>query len=482
MISRRKIALTLLLLCSAFSYAQNASLYEFNHLSSLYFSKQTDSLKKAWVCKEEFDKKVTQKKFKEIWDERTEFLIKSLKDNDYVYSSEIQAYLEGIVEQLVNANKKYFPVKPLVLIDRSSDVNAYAVGSNVFAVNLGMLTFARNREELALIIAHELSHNIMQHPENSMKSRAQWLTSDEYKASLNAVLDSKYERYTRLKKVFEEYKFGRSRHQRYKESEADSMALVLLQNSRIPFDPISFLRLDSSDLHYQQNLKAPLKNYLSAYGVEVNEAWMKKRSKGLSTRNYGFKDSARLADSLKTHPDCTERYELTRKFATQGATFTPVPASIVEKANKMLIWKLYQNKSLTPCLYRVLLEKDKGNTDPWYDFMFYTVFAGLTVADNDLSRFNAIGVVPKEYVSTSYYELQTMLEQIPRENLHKICKQLHDAPFWNNMPVEEKAFRSFAYALASDVEGKKRSESAREFARRYSSSLYREFAEIFQKK
>lgn len=97
MISRRKIALTLLLLCSAFSYAQNASLYEFNHLSSLYFSKQTDSLKKAWVCKEEFDKKVTQKKFKEIWDERTEFLIKSLKDNDYVYSSEIQAYLEGIV-------------------------------------------------------------------------------------------------------------------------------------------------------------------------------------------------------------------------------------------------------------------------------------------------------------------------------------------------------------------------------------------------
>jgi hypothetical protein len=33
-----------------------------------------------------------------------------------------------------------------------------------------------------------------------MKQRADWLTSEEYKNSLNDILDSKYERLTRLKK------------------------------------------------------------------------------------------------------------------------------------------------------------------------------------------------------------------------------------------------------------------------------------------
>jgi hypothetical protein len=49
------------------------------------------------------------------------------------------------------------------------------------------------------------------------------------KKTVNAVLDSKYERYTRLKKVFEEYSFNRTKHSRYHEGDADSLAVVLLK-------------------------------------------------------------------------------------------------------------------------------------------------------------------------------------------------------------------------------------------------------------
>jgi hypothetical protein len=157
--------------------------------------------------------------------------------------------------------------------------------------------------------------NILDHTNGVMKERAEWLTSDEYKQSLNAVLDSKYERFTRLKKVVENYSFDRSRHQRYHETDADSLAVILMKNSKIPFKANFFLRLDSADLQYKQPLQYPLKDYFTAYNLPFEESWTQQRTKGLSTRNYSFKDTSTIRDSLKTHPDCPERYKKTLSFS-----------------------------------------------------------------------------------------------------------------------------------------------------------------------
>jgi hypothetical protein len=83
------------------------------------------------------------------------------------------------------------------MLDRDPSVNAYAVGGNFLAVNLGLIAWCQTREELAFTLAHELSHNILKHWETSAYETAKWLSSDEYKQSVNAVLDSKYERLKR---------------------------------------------------------------------------------------------------------------------------------------------------------------------------------------------------------------------------------------------------------------------------------------------
>jgi hypothetical protein len=462
--------------------AQTKSLYSFQDLSHIYYKKQKDSLTKAWTCPAIYKDKNTQKKYKEIWDERTSFFTGAIDGDNYIRDNEVYDYVDGIITQIVQANKAMIPVKPMLLIDRSSSVNAYAIGNNIIAVNLGLIVFSRSKEELSLVIAHELSHNILTHPENAMKQRAEWLTSDEYQKSLNAVLDSKYERLTRLKKVIENYSFSRSKHQRYHESDADSLAIVLLKKSNIPFQAGFFLHLDSADIVYQQPLKTPVKSYFTAYTLPFEDTWTKKRSKGLSARAYNFKDTTGVSDSLKTHPDCVERYNKTRS-QTVAAALTSIPANVHEKANKMLIWNMYSNMSLTPCLYRILLEKDKGNTDTWYDFMFNNVVSGLYFADRELHRFNAIGVIQKEYISKDYYELQTMLEQIPREQLEQQCKIFQNAGFWKSMPPSEKALKSFLYTLALDPDNseKNKSKAAKEFTADNANSMYYEFAKIFEK-
>ena len=480
---RTFVLVVMILLLSNNTKAQNSPLYSYHDLSEFSFARQKDSLKKAWDCPQLYKDKETQKKYKELWNSRTEFITAAIDANNYIYDKAIYAYLSNIVTDLEKANSQLLKRKPLLLIDRSPSVNAYALGENVIVVNLGMITFANTREELALAIAHELSHNILNHAENSMENTAVWLTSDEFKNSMNSVLDSKYERLTRLKKVLETFTFDRSRHSRYHESDADSLAVILLKNSHISFEPEFFLRLDSTDEEYRQPLKNPVKSYFTAYNIPLEEAWFQKRAKGLSSHSYNFGNSETLADSLKTHPDCVERYEKTKDEISTGGSTTPIPAQIKEKANKMLIWNIYDNQSLTECLYRILLEKDKGDADPWYEFMMYNVLHGLYYSSMQLNRFNAVGIKPKEYISKDYYELQNFLEQIPSDKLNELCKAASTQQFWNNVPPDARGMKTLFDSLNSGTDNnpKVQAAAAKEYLTTFPYSMYCEFAEHFKK-
>jgi hypothetical protein len=473
----------LCLIMSASALAQQSSLYTYQDLSHFYYARQKDSLKKAWNCPDVFKEKAAQKKYKEIWDGRTDLVTGYIADDAYVHDKEVGDYVEGVVNQLVAGNRQLLPISPLVMLDRDPSVNAYAVGGNFLAVNLGLVAWCRTREELAFTLAHELSHNILKHWETSAYETAKWLSSDEYKQSVNAVLDSKYERLTRLRKVMETYTFSRTRHQRYHESDADSLAIILMRNSHFAFSPSFFLRLDSADMGYRQALQHPLKDYFTVYQLSFDDSWTQKRSHGLSTRAYNFSESGNLEDSLKTHPDCLVRYEKTKQWATPNPTFTTVPRAIHDIANRMLIWNMYNSTNVTACLYRILLIKDQGNTDPWYDFMVSNVFTALLFADHKLARFNAIGVMPKEYISKDYYGLQTMLEQMPRESLTAWTQSLQGQGFWKTLPQPEKELKPLFYAIALDPEDsdKNRKQAAKAFFAENGNSMYCEFAHVFEK-
>lgn len=474
------------LLPAAVGQTRTTTLYTYQDLSHLYYQSQKDSLKKAWVCPDVFRERETQRKLREFYEDRTATITEAISHDDYVHDQEVYNYITGIVHQIAAANPQLVDFSDLVLIDRSPSVNAYTVGGHLLAVNLGLIVFSRTREELALAIAHEMSHDILHHIENMMQEKATWLTSDDYKNSLKDVLNSKYDRLTKLHHILESYTFSRSRHQRYHESEADSLAILLLKKSNIAFDARYFLHLDSADDDYLQHLQQPLRNYFTAYQLPFEDSWTTRRTHGLSTHSYNFSDSANaIEDSVKTHPDCPERYAQTRRWNTANPSSTPIPPAIREKANKMLIWNLYTSGTLTPCLYRIFLEKDKGVKDAWYDFMASNVFYGLYYADRQLNRFNAIGIVPKEYISRDYYALQTLLEQMPRESLRQSCETLGKNPFWTSLPGDERNLKDLMNLIALDTDEssqKQITKAVRAFTIDNSSSMYCEFADNFQKK
>lgn len=54
---------------------------------------------------------------------------------------------------------------------------------------------------------------------------------------------------------------------------------------------------------------------------------------------------------------------------------------------------------------------------------------------------------PKEYISKDYYQLQTMLSQMPGDNLRAWCTALQQASFWSQRPGEDKAMEKFLCGL-----------------------------------
>lgn len=492
MLLMMRTAMVFLVLClsSSLLRAQDQHLYTYQQLSNTYYAAQKDSLKKAWVCPEVSDDRSVQRKFRTFWEERTKFLDTAIGKQHFIYEPEVDRYIQGIVDQLIAGSPQRFGTRPFLLIDRSSVVNAYALGGNVLVINLGMIHFCRTREELALVVAHELSHNLQHHVENLMKEAAEWLASDEYRKSVKAVLDSKYERYSRLKTVFEGYQFSRSRHQRYHESDADSLAILLLKNAHVAFKAEYFLRLDSSDAQYRQPLQRPLNEYFRDYGLIVEGSWMQTRARGLSNASYVFPNSGSTEDSLKTHPDCVIRYRQTLGQTDPDAATTPIPVSVTSSAAKMMIWNMFDDMNLTACLYVICLEKDRGRADGWYDFMLYSIFANLTFQDQQLNRFRAIGIKRKEEISKDYNQLQTLLEQIPAENLRLFCATLQQAAFWGQRSNDEKAIQGFLAAISAPGEksgpvvrdpAEVRGELAEIFISNHANSLYREFVDHFKK-
>ncbi len=92
-------------------------------------------------------------------------------DPDYVQDPLLQEYLEGIWDPLVKAARHLgqigeetqarFAWEPFLVRDRS--VNAFALPGGFVGTHLGLIAMTNSRDELASVLAHELSHITQRH-------------------------------------------------------------------------------------------------------------------------------------------------------------------------------------------------------------------------------------------------------------------------------------------------------------------------------
>jgi predicted Zn-dependent protease len=83
---------------------------------------------------------------------------------------EMQNQLQVIAEKLARAAGSN-PEDVQVVLLQSNRINAYTPGGGILLINEGLLTFAETEAQVAAVMAHELAHIVLKHPQRQKKIR-----------------------------------------------------------------------------------------------------------------------------------------------------------------------------------------------------------------------------------------------------------------------------------------------------------------------
>ena len=221
-----------LLLLATFSYhaiGQQATI-AFSSLSSTQYQARIVQLEKYKVPKK-YTEKSAQAWYHEMMTDRNTALINLFQNDEVIYDTLLLNKCNGIANRIIASNKNYGFDSIQFYINRSPVSNAACYGEGTIMVNLGLFLWIDNDDELAFVLAHEMSHQVLNHLQSQMENSIATLTSEGFKEELKDIKKSKEGKYERFRKLIKNLSVETGRHSTYKESEADSLAAVLINHA-----------------------------------------------------------------------------------------------------------------------------------------------------------------------------------------------------------------------------------------------------------
>lgn len=103
------------------------------------------------------------------------------RDPDYIDDPVLMAYLQSLWQPLLSAARARGELTPdmaerfafELMMGRDRSVNAFALPGGYFGIHLGLMALVSNRDELASVLAHELSHVTQRHIARLMTQQSQ---------------------------------------------------------------------------------------------------------------------------------------------------------------------------------------------------------------------------------------------------------------------------------------------------------------------
>jgi succinate dehydrogenase flavin-adding protein (antitoxin of CptAB toxin-antitoxin module) len=252
------------------------------------------------VTENQLDKKI-RKDYDKIIEEKDADLVKRLSQKGFLFDTVVYPYLNRVFNQILEENsldKNQFHF----FIDRSSDVNAYSYEDGTIVCNLGLVTTMENESQLAMALCHELGHYLLNHVNNSIIKHLEKYNSPEFLAQIKEIKKQGYDTKDKLEALLMKDAFDRRYHSRDQERAADSLGIVLYRNTGYDGKNIShmFDLLGTAD---KIVAVSTIQNFFKQESININEDLLKPPKR----MSFGVATKKEIADSLKTHPDCSQR-------------------------------------------------------------------------------------------------------------------------------------------------------------------------------
>jgi predicted Zn-dependent protease len=96
-----------------------------------------------------------------------------LADHQLLNQKQLQHYVSAIGQTLAmaSARPELYAGYHFIVLNEPDRVNAYAVPSGFIFITTGLIAKAANEDELAAVLAHEISHIVLDHPVNAIKKQ-----------------------------------------------------------------------------------------------------------------------------------------------------------------------------------------------------------------------------------------------------------------------------------------------------------------------
>jgi len=247
-------------------------------------------------------------KLKERYDERTKTVITSLEDNHYLFDPQVSAYLDNILDEILNTNPDIPKDEIRLFLARYPWPNATCIGEGTIVLNIGLLRRLENESQLAFVICHEIAHYTKDHSTEGLKKNVSVINGKKTKEEIKSISRQKYRAGQRARDFFKKITYDTRRHQREKETEADDIGLRYLKNTK--YDATEAQKvleildtIDEEKYDYETNLTT----VFSDENYPFKQKWIQKEDLLAfdGRENFGIEE-----DSLKTHPDCEKRIKL----------------------------------------------------------------------------------------------------------------------------------------------------------------------------
>ncbi len=359
-----------------------------------------------------------------------------MKSSRSVTEKETHEYLQSIAQKIIAANPELNKLELRVVFTRDWWPNAASMGDGTIAFNAGLLIYLHDEAEMAFVLSHELAHYYLDHSNTAIKKYVETINSETFKAEIKKLSKEEFMVNEKMEKLAKTMIFDSRRHSRDKEAEADRYAYRFLKNTGYDCNAIKTClelldKVDDSLFHPSLDLTT----VLNFSGYPFKKKWIQKESAIFSQLS---KDDSPLTqkekDSLKTHPDCSNRILLLQDSlkATAGGKRFIVNEELFRRLQKEfpveIMEQNYRQGRLDRNLYYSLLSLQQQPTP----VAIYSVARCLNRIYDEQKR-HALGTKVGKEDRTMPEDYKLMLRMLDRLRLDEIaalninfCKKYHD--------------------------------------------------------
>lgn len=376
---------------------------------------------------------------------RAEIITDDIKDGEYLIGSSIDSFVQKVTNNIIKANPE-LNGKVTVLVSKNTEPNAFCYGNGIVVFNIGLLNRYRSESQIAYTLCHEFSHQILNHNNRNIYTKAYKATDKELLKELKTIAKSEFYANKKITERLLTLVSELMSYSRDDEMAADSLGYKFFLNTdyNLLEAQTTMDILDSLEIQDRQQT-IELKKFFTLPQVPPGKYWFDYNSK--SSLAAMDKDTFSFPDSLKTHPDCKVRKaklasyprdNKQRKLNIQSQeSFDAMKFNSKYEIIQTYL-DYYENLSLAIYSAIFALESNPKDVYPRALIAYAMAFIGKEkVALNSSSYIN----LPQNERVESYNRLLTFLQEISPA-------QTSELGYWMVRPVDETLKKEEIYLAA----------------------------------